>query len=42
MTFTPAPGILNYHPLDQDLIFGNLLKLPKPSSIPLQHFSFYL
>lgn len=42
MTFTPASGILNYHPPKQDLIFGNLIKLPKPSSIPLQHFSFNL
>jgi hypothetical protein len=42
MTFTPASGIFNFHPPKQDLILGNLLKLPKPSSIPLKHFSFNL
>jgi hypothetical protein len=42
MTFTPASGIFNFHPPEQDLILGNLLKLPKPSSIPLKHFSFNL
>ena len=34
MTFTPDSGKLNFNPVEQNRIFGDMIKLPKKSPIP--------
>ena len=34
MTFAPDSGKLNFNPVEQNRIFGDMIKLPKKSPIP--------
>ncbi len=34
MTFTPASGTLNFSPLNQNRIFGDMINLPPKSPFP--------